>query len=260
MTGPIPTLAPDETLATIVTSTAAPTQTLQPVEISPHGEYAVVWVPSDESLAARQPAGISGTILEELDWDARDVWLTENKTFLGSSLWLEISLEDELTGWVNAWNLTRYVPSEIFCRDPAVFSLLDDFQQIVKQGDAEGLEDLVDQDRGLTIRLSWYTPDVQYSIDEISTLFISKEEVEWGTMADSGVEISGSFEEVILTKLKEVFTGQHEMRCNQLGSGNTSGEVKWPDEFVNINYMSFFRPAEEGGNIFDWSTWAVGIE
>jgi hypothetical protein len=79
-------------------------------------------------------------------------------------------------------------------------------------------------------------------------------------MADSGIETIGTFADVILPKLDDVFLDQSEILCNELRWGNTSGEVQWPDEFQNLNFYSFYRPAPEDGIPFDWRTWAIGVE
>ena len=240
-----------------------PTQTATPVHSEKYPlqiEYAAVWALSEEGLMIRSQAGISSTIAEVIPWDSRQIYLTGNRSLLGSSLWLEIRTESGVAGWVRAWNLTEYIPSDQFCEDVAARSLLDTFQQTLQDRDGGGLKELVSPNRGLSIRLNWYNPDVTFAIDEVNSIFNDTSEMDWGIMADSGLQVVGSFEAVIQPKLEDVFSGNPEVLCNELKWGSTAGQVLWPEELDQLNFYVFHRPAKEGGNELDWRTFAVGIE
>ncbi|OGO14780.1 MAG: hypothetical protein A2Z14_04030 [Chloroflexi bacterium RBG_16_48_8] len=223
-------------------------------------EYAAVWASIEDGFNVRNQAGISAAVVEVIPWDSHQIYLTGNRSLLGSSLWLEIKTEGGATGWVNAWNLTEYVPSGQFCEDSRVHDLLDDFRQALLSPEDLTLMEFISPNRGLSIRLNWYGPDVTFSVDKVDSIFTDVSEFDWGTMADSGLQVMGSFEKIIQPKLEDVFSGASEVLCNELNWGSTAGEVLWPDEIENINFYAFYRPAEENGNEFSWRTWAVGIE
>ncbi len=223
-------------------------------------EYAIVWASIEDGLSLRSQAGISATVAKVIPWDSHQIYLTGNSSLLGSSLWLEIETGDGTTGWVRAWNLTEYVPPSQFCIDADVTSLMDKLLLVLRDPEHSTLKDLISPNRGLTLRLNWYSPDVIFSMDEIDSIFRDIKEINWGTMADSGLEISGTAENIIQPYLDDVFFNSPEVLCNELKWGDTAGEVLWPGELDNLNYYVFYRQAEEGGNRFDWRTWAVGIE
>ena len=222
-------------------------------------EYAVIWVQAGEKLALRQPAGISGIVVENLDWKMREIELTGNTTLLGSSLWVEVVSTDEDGGWVNSWNLTEAVSQSDFCADSRVIELLTTFRRLIEAKEYVNLYKLINPDRGLSFRLNWYSPDINVSREMVIDLFNNLEPIEWGTMADSGLSVVGPFQEVIYPKLIDVILQSPEYTCNQLQSGNIANEPIWPDEFVNLNFYGAYRPAING-NDFDWRTWAIGIE
>jgi hypothetical protein len=258
---PLPTIPASEIAA--VPTEIFPTQTATPAHNEKYPlqiEYAAVWALSDEGLIIRSQAGISSTIAEVLPWDSREIYLTGNRSLLGSSLWLEIQTESGNNGWVRARNLTEYIPSDQFCNDMVTRSLLDSFQQTLQARDGTALKELVSPNRGLSIRLNWYSPDVTYAITEVNSIFIDTRELDWGIMADSGLQVVGSFEAVIQPKLEDVFSGIPEVLCNELKWGSTAGQVLWPEELDRLNFYTFHRSAKEGGNELDWRTWAVGIE
>lgn len=259
----VPLTAFPATETTVISSVTMipPTETpLAPEKYALQREYAAVWASKEEGLNVRNQAGISAMVIEVIPWDSRKIFLTGNRSLLGSSLWLEITVNGGITGWVNSWNLSEYVPPSQFCEDPRVSDLLDSFRQSFQNPQGPSIQDHISPNRGLSIRHNWYSPDVTFSVENIDSIFSDVEEIDWGIMADSGLQVIGSLSDIIQPNLEDVFFRPSEMRCNELTWGNTAGEVIWPDELKNINFYSFYRPAEEDGNAFDWRTWAVGIE
>jgi hypothetical protein len=256
--------------AAVPTGTAAVNETIISPENMPTeradelasfgGEFAVAWVPKGEVLSIRQPAGIAGVVVEDLLFDAHGIYLTGNRSMLGSSTWLEVMTSNERIGWVNAWNLTEYVSAAEFCRDERVPNMIAEFSRIILQTQKEDLSKLASPQHGLTVRLNWYGPDIHFTRENVEEGIISSEELFWGEMANSGLSVQGSFEEIIQPKLQDVFARDPRITCNTLQYGSTAGEAIYPSEFHHINYYSFFRPASEEGNEFDWRTWVVGIE
>ena len=257
LTTPVPSATSLPTEATEL-PTLLPTQV---EELMPTGvEYGAVWIPQGEYLNIRQPAGIAGMIVDRLPPNARGIYLTGNQSMLGSSEWVEVILADGKLGWVNFWNLSEYFSPRDFCGDVRVRQLIEDFKDRMVKTETEGLSEMISPRHGLTLRLNWYSLDVRFSREEIETALYDGEVIYWGEMADSGLSVDGTFDQVIRPKIMDVFAQAPVETCNQLQHGTTSGDVIWPREFSNINYYSFYRPAEQGGNEFDWRTWGVGIE
>ena len=249
----------------IFPSPSAPVETPErstptPVEEASGVNYAVVWVEAEETLPVTKPAGISGMVVSELAYSQRGIQLTGSSTGLGSSTWVEINIPGGGVGWVNAWNLTENVSSSDFCQDTKVNSLLDDFNRALADKDGELLTSLVNPERGLTLRHDWWNPDVLITPDKVQGLFTDLSEVDWGVLSGSQFPIRGSFRQIIVPQLEDVFTGSIEIACNQMIAGVTSQPVIWPECFSNMNFYTFYRPSPEGGNQFDWRTWTIGIE
>jgi len=100
--------ATESSVPPTATAGIEPGPTLRPTEpISSGLAYAIAWVPGGEALVVRQPAGTSGSEVDELSSDQQGIQLTGNSTLLGSSLWVEIFRAGGGTGWVNSWNLTE---------------------------------------------------------------------------------------------------------------------------------------------------------
>jgi hypothetical protein len=173
---------------------------------------------------------------------------------------VEILINGDLSGWVNAWYLSEYVPADEFCEDQKAIDLINRFYGFIQNPQDPIIQELISPNHGLSIRHNWYNIDVNFSREDVFIGLSDVGEINWGVMADSGLETLGSYEKVIQPKLDDVFLQSPEILCNELQWGNTSGEVRWPAELQNVNFYSFYRPAEEDGNAFDWRTWVIGIE
>jgi hypothetical protein len=253
-----PTSSPTTVSPTIVVE---PGPTLRPTEpISAGLAYAVAWVPGGETLAVRQPAGTSGSKIDELSSDQRGIQLTGNSTLLGSSLWVEILRSGGGSGWVNSWNLTEAVSASDFCADPRVQALIDQVKTAVEERDGAALAELISPRRGLVVRLDWWNPDVVIPYSAIPNVLTSPTIVEWGIEQESGEPVEGTFREMILPGLDDVLEGDPTISCDSLNAGRTARSAQWPDEFTNINFYSFFRPPNVPGNELSWRAWAMGIE
>ncbi len=248
---------------------AQPERTLAPLgsptaQVSPGPSaqfvYAVAWTPADGLLPVRQPAGISGTVVEQLPADQRGLRLTGKSTLLGSSLWVEIERPSGGTGWVNASNLTEDVSPERFCNDPQVAALLDRFREAVTAGDGHALVEIVDPRRGLGVRHDWWNIEVAFPVSVVADLFDSSVEVDWGMPRNSLAPIHGSFRELVAPDLQRVFQAQSQTACDRLLLGESAQPAAWPAEYANLNYHVFYDPAPTPAPRFNWRAWAVGIE
>jgi hypothetical protein len=247
---------------------ALPTPTAQPqLQVSPSptieiatDQYAVVWVGDEETLIVHKPAGISGTAVDELAYDQRGIKLTGSSTRLGSSTWVEIHTPAGGTGWINLWNLTVDVLPSQFCEDERVNILLETFVSSLIEQDGGALSRTIHPERGLILRHDWWNPDVIYLPNSVNGIFSDLTEIDWGVLGGSEFHIFGSFREVILPQMEDIFSDTAEVKCNEMIAGVTSQVAIWPTEFNNMNFYVFHRPSPEGGNRYDWRTLAMGIE
>jgi len=219
--------------------------------------YAVVWV--EQGLAVRQPAGITSSEVASLPADQRGIGVTGQSTLLGSSTWLEIFLPEGGTGWVNGYNLTEDVTPDAFCQDPRPVDLANRFILALQSENGAQLAQLASPKRGLIIRHDWWNPEVITELGSLPHLFQDGTEQDWGINRDSELSITGSFGEVILPQLRDVFVVAPSFSCNRIATGNTAEDVAWPAEYTNLNFISFHRAAPSPSSL-NWRTWALGIE
>lgn len=223
---------------------------------NPHG---VLGIPAGDVLIVRPVAGVEGSASGTLAFDQRGLHLTGQQTALGSSIWVEVERPEGGTGWVNAQNLTEEVGAEAFCADARVLQLLDSVGQAVAIRDGALLESLTSPRRGLEISLDWRGPRVAIPPGQVGGLFQSSDPVDWGANS-SGVAMHGSFSHVVLPFLDRALGPPSVLTCDAIGTGSILREVRWPSEYTNLNYYSFYRPAEEGGSEYSWVTWLAGVE
>lgn len=226
----------------------------------PSGMYAVVGIPEGEVLILRTTAGITGSIVEELAYYERGITATGNTANLGSSIWMEIQTADGSRGWVNSLNMTEDVSQEQFCEDARALVVLENSLLSIQTQDGDLLSQIVNPRRGLIIRHDWWNPEVIVPADSVSGIFDDRSEIEWGLMSGGEFKIQGSFKEIILPLLEDTILNSTVLVCGEVPSGTTSRQNLWPTEYTSLNYFAIHRPAPEGGNAFDWRTWALVFE
>lgn len=242
------------------TPTRTPGPTFIAISGNPTGHpYAVVWVSPEGELPVQQPAGIPGLQVGALAPDQRGIRLTGNTTLLGSSLWVEI-MAPGVAGWVNSWYLTEDVAPAEFCADPQVVALLEALGEAIRNRNGRALASLSSPRRGLVIRYDWWNPEVIIPPHDVAQIYENETSFTWGASDTPGVSVRGTFSEVIAPLLEDVFGGGAEVTCNSLRTGTTSGEVRWPGEYTNLNFYAFYRPANQPGSQLTWHTWVVGVE
>jgi hypothetical protein len=225
--------------------------------------YAVVMVAEDNVLNVRTAPGIDNPILETLPPNSRDLRLTGGRQTADGAEWWELSLTSGSAGWASAAFLTQQVPSEAFCADPRVKARLLAFVEALQKQNGPALMELISPIHGLTVRHNWWNPEVVFSAGQAGELFEDQTSYNWGAGEGSALPIQGSFAAVILPRLQDVFSGPYQQPCNNLeinvASGPTTGQVIWPFEYANLNYIALYRPAAPGDEL-NWRTWAVGFE
>ncbi len=230
------------------------------VPFQAEGTFAVVLVPQDEQLIIRNPAGSAGSEVGALEYDAGSVRLTGNTTGLGSSLWVEVEIGQSQTGWVNSMNLTEEVPREVFCADARGVELISAAADAIQREDGTLLAQLVNPRRGLLVRLEWWNEAVTFPPEMIARVFADRTEYSWGEQRGGRFQVSGTVGEVVLPLLDDVLNQSPKMSCGELQIGVSSIEPEWPTEYSNLNYYLFFKAAPEGGNRYNWRSWAFGVE
>jgi hypothetical protein len=229
------------------------------VDMAIEGAYAVVWVDSG-GLPVRQPAGISGAVVETLPIATRDLFLTGETTQLGSSLWVEVLRPSGGTGWVNFWNLAESVPNRVACGDGRVAELAYRLAGAVQNRDGRALAGLLSPKRGLVYRHEWWNEEVILPIESVPGLFGSREILDWGLDPLGEARLEGTFEETVLPDFQEVLSAPFELSCGTLVSGETARPPEWPAEYRNLGMLVLFQAADSLESAFGWRALALAVE
>lgn len=148
-------------------------------------------------------------------------------------------------------------PPSTICTDPQVTALIDSFKNAILNSDGTLLSSLVSPSRGMDVAYYRDGTVITYRPEHAKFLFETTFEVDWGTEPGSGELRRGSFHDVIVPALVDIFNKPHTLHCNELVHGGATYEMIWEyeDEFYSIH----FPGTPENGNL-DWQTWVMGIE
>ena len=134
------------------------------------------------------------------------------------------------------------------------------FETAVNTTDSELLGSLVSPAHGLDVTYIRDGISANYSPEEAGWAFQSTYIVDWGLGAGSGEPVSGTFPEVILPALQDVFKNLT-TTCNEVKLGGATYVAEWPSEYANINFYSLHNPGNDPSYAgMDWRTWLAGIE
>lgn len=142
------------------------------------------------------------------------------------------------------------------CSDPAVLVLIDSLKAAILNADGELLRTLVSP-RGLEVRYYRNGNVVTYTPYQAGFLFETTYEANWGNDPASGLEKRGSFHDVIVPSLTELFNQPYTLHCNELKHGGASYEVTW---LYDGDFYAIHFPGTEQNGFLDWRTWAAGVE
>jgi hypothetical protein len=145
-----------------------------------------------------------------------------------------------------------------FCADGKVTALINNFKTAVQTSNGSLLASLVSPAHGMEARLYRNGRKVTYDSEHAKFLFDSTFEVNWGNAPASGLETKGSFHELFVPALKDVFNKNYTLTCNQIKVGGTTYQAIWP--YTGINYYSVFYPGSTGNGSLDWHTWLLGMD
>lgn len=263
-TTPPPDIAtlPPTSLSTSAPTAPAPPPTQEPLATSGRvPEFGVTLVSEGDVLNVRSGPGVDNDVIDTLDPHATGITMTGVRQKVGNSMWVEVDTLSGTTGWVNAHFLTEIVDSDVFCNDPRIAALVDDFVAAAQARYGGALGQVVSPTHGLTIRVNWWNPEVSFpSQNQINKIFMDSTSYDWGIQDGSGIPIQGSFSDEITPWLDDVLSGEFSQHCNDLenGSGGSAGFIIWPFEYQNINYVALYRAAATGDEL-NWRTWVVGI-
>ncbi len=258
---PIPALdTPAPGGATPLSPVVTFTPTTQPAPGGSSGAYAVINVLEDDVLNIRSGPGVENAVVGTLEPTEIGIMRTGRNSSVGEDLWVEIQNPGGGTGWVNADFMTEYADSSAFCADARVTPLLRNLETAVNSTDDELFKSLVSPAHGLDVVYIRFGTVANYLPEEAGWALQSTYEVDWGLGAGSGEPVTGTFPEIILPALQDVFKNET-LICNEIKLGGATYEVEWPGEYANINFYSIHNPGNDpsyGG--MDWRTWLAGVE
>ena len=221
-----------------------------------YGPYAVMDVTTNDVLNIRAGAGTSNPVVASFPYNATNVTRTGPTSMISGSKWVEVKTPSNSLGWVNSFYLTEYVDKTAFCADSKIALLLADLKSAITTSDGDKFSGLVSPIHGVDIynaaggKRNTFTPALA------QTAFTSTTSYDWGAAPASGLPVSGSFKDVILPKMLDVFNNAgYATYCETPKAGAVNWDGVWGGEYANIRYYSLNRPGE-----LDWRTWVAGIE
>ncbi len=75
---------------------------------------------------------------------------------------------------------------------------------------------------------------VNYDAEHAKFLFTSTFVVDWGLAPASGLDTQGSFHDLIVPALADVFSKSYTLSCNQVQVGGTTYTATWPYPGINF--------------------------
>jgi hypothetical protein len=231
-----------------------------PTQISLGGSMAVILVEEGKEiniyLSADEESAVVGTL------PANDVLVqpTGREELNGDTLWVEIHFSPTEAGWIQERYLTEYLLNSHFCMDSRIPFLLENIQIALENKDGELFSSLISPVHGLDLRYYRYGTLANYTSEEAAWAFKSDYAVNWGNEPRSGFEKIGTFREIPLPMLLEVFSANYELYCNDAGTAASFAPEPWPLEYRNINFYTLFKPGTEQYGGLDWRSWLVGVE
>jgi hypothetical protein len=225
---------------------------------APSGPYAVILVAANDVLNIRSAPGVASAVIESFPPNYTAVMRSGPSSRVVDALWVEVQTPSGGKGWVNAKYLSEYVTSAAFCADPQVTALLQSLNTAIVSSNGTTLSSWVSPSHGMDVRYIRDGRAVNYDQQHAKFVFETTFAVNWGLAPGSGLEVIGSFHDVILPDLLKVFGQSYTLHCNELKYGGATYQPAWPYAGTNF-YSVFFRGTEPNGNM-DWHTWVVGIE
>lgn len=145
-----------------------------------------------------------------------------------------------------------------FCADIRGTQLINSFSNAISAKDGALLLSLVSPSTGMDVRFYRDGNVVNYDVQHAKFVFETTFQADWGLSYGSGEPTLGSFQDIILPSLQQVFTPNSLIVCSQLQTGGATYIPEWP--YPGMNYYSVYFPGTEEFGGLNWETWAVGME
>jgi hypothetical protein len=144
-----------------------------------------------------------------------------------------------------------------FCEDPQVRDIINQLETAVRTADGALLASLVSPQHGIDARLFRDGRAVNYDQEHAAALFESTFALNWGTAPGSGLEVRGSFQELMVPDLLDVLSREYEVTCNEIRLGGATYTANWP--YSGIEFLSVHFPGTDAYAGLDWHTWVFGV-
>ncbi|MEK6751365.1 MAG: hypothetical protein AABZ00_03785 [Chloroflexota bacterium] len=145
-----------------------------------------------------------------------------------------------------------------FCADIRGTELINSLSKAVATKDGALLASLVSSSNGMAVRYYRNGNVINYDVEHAKFVFETTFQADWGLSFGSGESTIGSFQEIILPTLQQVFTPNSLIVCSQLQTGGATYIPEWP--YPGMNYYSVYFPGTDEFGQLDWQTWAVGMD
>ena len=99
---------------------------------------------------------------------------------------------------------------------------------------------------------------VTYDGKHAKSVFETSYKADWELSYGSGEPTLGSFQEIILPSLQQVFTSNAVVACNQIKVDGTTYQAAW--RYPGMNYHSVHFPGSDEYGGLNWQTWVVGMD
>lgn len=149
-------------------------------------------------------------------------------------------------------------PQSGFCSDSQVGVLIGNFKSAVLTSNGPLLASLVSPAHGMDARLFRNGRVVNYDAEHAKFLFTSTFVVDWGLAPASGLDTQGSFHDLIVPALVDVFSRSYTLSCNQIQVGGITYQATWP--YPGVNFYSAYYPGTQANGNLDWHTWLIGVD
>ncbi|MCP4139300.1 MAG: hypothetical protein GY755_03235 [Chloroflexi bacterium] len=223
-------------------------------------DMAVVLIEEGDEFDIHASANQESAVVESIPANAVGMTILGGEELVGEALWVEIQAPTGGAGWGEGRYLTEYVSAETFCLDSHIPFLLENLQIALEKKDGDLFASLISPTHGLDLRYYRYGTVANYTREEAAWAFKSDYAVDWGDEPGSGFEKIGTFSEIPLPRLMEVFNANYELSCNDTGIAATFAPEPWPFEYRNINFYQVFKAGTEQYAGMDWRSWLVGVE
>lgn len=145
-----------------------------------------------------------------------------------------------------------------FCDDARTRELINSFRTAITSKDGSLLSSLVSPASGMDVRFFRDGNVVNYDVEHAKFVFETTFQADWGLSFGSGESTLGSFQEIILPSLQQVFTSNAVVVCDQIKVGGATYQPAWP--YPDMDYYSVHFPGTDQYGGLDWETWLVGMD